>query len=184
MPTWAAEHDDMIRKGLASGFSYEVISRIVSAAGRPHTTRCAVGGRAHRIGIVAPPKLKNERHKVTRIRAIRHKPKPPAINSDRNCSVIAPSVSPVPMPPAHIWQALPGTTPVPFLDLTEKHCRWPLDNGTFCGCKKHPGSSYCETHHAIATSAPKVNPKPVEKYHNVPTGNAAIKAVEEFLEPV
>lgn len=34
---------------------------------------------------------------------------------------------------------------VALLDLKPYHCRWPLDEGGFCGCRKVRGA-YCEEH--------------------------------------
>jgi len=49
--------------------------------------------------------------------------------------------------------------PVDFLDLMDHQCRWPLDDGKFCGRTKKFGeitknhkinmSSYCDVHHKI-----------------------------------
>ncbi|ENN86044.1 hypothetical protein RHSP_31816 [Rhizobium freirei PRF 81] len=53
--------------------------------------------------------------------------------------------------------ALPGASPVRLLDLTEKHCRWPITcdespkgaNTPFCGANRTHGS-YCAAHAMIA----------------------------------
>lgn len=43
--------------------------------------------------------------------------------------------------------------PVALLDLKPHHCRWPLDEGGFCGCRKVRGA-YCEEHANRAYKTP------------------------------
>lgn len=45
---------------------------------------------------------------------------------------------------------LPGVDPVPLLDTTSRHCRWPVETGTpgyfSCGGVREQGSAYCAIH--------------------------------------
>ena len=60
----------------------------------------------------------------------------------------------------HLPEAKPSCTAVQFLDLKDHHCRWPLDDGRFCGELRKFGevtrhgrvnsSSYCKVHHDLS----------------------------------
>jgi hypothetical protein len=41
---------------------------------------------------------------------------------------------------------LGGAGGIMLLDLKEPNCRWPLDDGTYCGAKHAEHSSYCPCH--------------------------------------
>lgn len=54
------------------------------------------------------------------------------------------------------WNALPGSTPIILLELSEGTCKWPIGDGPpfmFCGCAVSEGSSYCPTHRHIGTGS-------------------------------
>ena len=56
---------------------------------------------------------------------------------------------------ADIWQAKPGQTVVPLVDLEDDMCRWPqgdpkTDGFGFCGARQAPGSSFCDCHSRLA----------------------------------
>jgi GcrA cell cycle regulator len=49
--------------------------------------------------------------------------------------------------------ALPAesvASPVTFTDLTEVHCRWPVNHMLYCGADRLAGSPYCARHSWIA----------------------------------
>lgn len=59
---------------------------------------------------------------------------------------------------------MPVSTPVPrqcepvaLLDLRAHHCRWPVDDGLYCGATVARGA-YCAAHGAVAYITPKSRP--------------------------
>jgi len=52
------------------------------------------------------------------------------------------------------WTALPGTTPIGMMALSQDTCRWPIGDElpfTFCGCSVATGSVYCAEHRRRGT---------------------------------
>lgn len=49
----------------------------------------------------------------------------------------------------------PISSGVELLDLQTSHCRWPLENGKFCGKPRRDGYSYCQPHVERATAKMK-----------------------------
>jgi GcrA cell cycle regulator len=51
------------------------------------------------------------------------------------------------------WEALPGTTPVPLVDLEPSMCRWPIGEAKpflFCAAQIEVGTHYCTAHNDMA----------------------------------
>ena len=156
MITWT---DDLIKTLVASwneGLSYSQCSEIVTRTHGTYVSRSAVAGMVNR--------LRNNTDKIKRNRAVgTHKHKAVSAITVRKQGRPAGARKPAktyvqpPSPDA----ATKGYGPeggVTFVDLERHHCRFGFVNvdprraaldQRFCGAKKKPGSSYCETHHAL-----------------------------------
>lgn len=56
---------------------------------------------------------------------------------------------------AEIWQATPGQTIIPLIDLEKGMCRWPLGDPLseefgYCGAQQAPGVCFCAHHARLA----------------------------------
>lgn len=51
-----------------------------------------------------------------------------------------------------VWMALPGTTPIPLVEVSDATCRWPIGEAPimFCGAPVD-GGRYCAHHYRTAT---------------------------------
>jgi GcrA cell cycle regulator len=126
MMIWPAEHIETLR-GLWPTYTATQITAVLNASQRWHCyTRCAVLGKAFRLGLPkkACPPARSKKHKTERVterkpvkRDIMH-PKP----------VPLPKVPPVPLVAKNLS----------IMELTSTTCRWPIGdprNGmAYCGC--------------------------------------------------
>jgi len=173
---WGAEDDALLRRERAKGRSYGLIAVKLTAIHRAPISRCAVTGRAHRIGLcgsVAQP----TRAKVTQLRpaakALAAKARPAKVlpsNAEQAAPVSraspalrdtvgkpssqSPSPSAAEEPPA---EAPAGG--IAFRDSLSWHCRFPMGGRglslVVCGAPARQGSSYCAHHHSV-THEPRV----------------------------
>lgn len=72
------------------------------------------------------------------------------------------------------WEALPDTTPIPLLMLSDATCRWPVGDPLlagfgFCGCPVEPGRVYCPTHRALGTTEFKATAEDKRKLEKTDT---------------
>lgn len=152
--TWSAERvetlTEMWRDGRSGG---EIAARLGGV------TRNAVIGKAHRLGLAG--------HQAKDAREDRQRQASKAMHK------FARSKKAKPMKAETVQQRLifGDATPLPiddvprgplvmFADLEAHHCRAPYGDPKqpgfgFCGCKKIPGSSYCEDHHRRFFTAPR-----------------------------
>ena len=108
--------------------AWEKTTESASSIGRRFgTSKGAIIGKARRMGL-----QKFFRHKPGPV--AKEKPKPGPVAKEK----------PKPKPPRK-----PKYGPVDFLNLHSESCRWPLDDGMYCGQKKVRGS-YCADHAARA----------------------------------
>jgi GcrA cell cycle regulator len=161
---WAAEHDAMLRACLADRATFDQAGAEINRRFGTSYTRCAVAGRAMRLGLKsrnpamrprgAPPSLAElARH------AARRKPKP----EPRSLSAAAPAR---PIPQFHrdnlsgLRCAEVDPLNVTLLELEEHQCRWPMTGWPapgptlFCGqirCQEH--ESYCFAHWQLSIGA-------------------------------
>ncbi|MDR6952316.1 hypothetical protein J2X65_001671 [Ancylobacter sp. 3268] len=149
------EEDGRLRVLLAEGLSYALIAAQLAMEGFPARTRCAVLGRANRLGLRQRPENLVD-HAVTRGSAKRQprlrlstaKPKAGAAHK----IVVAPPLEPVlPLAPDR-----PG---IAMLAIREGQCRWPLwpDRGVtppaekrMCGAPVMRDGPYCPACRTLA----------------------------------
>lgn len=127
-------------------------------------TRNAVLGKAHRmkLGSHTPVfiKAKKARHATHPIKL--HKQQP----------MRAPNMlDSIPIEPVRIsaaaWTPLPGTVPVPLVDLERGQCKWPCSDGSpfmFCGQPALADHPYCEHHTRRAAGPPQPKMKAPGKW--------------------
>ena len=119
------------------------------------TTRNAVLGKAHRLGIANRQLVKSKHANRATTARKRKKPRPkPTVERKVNAIAIEPFV-----PRAETY-TVPLEKRVGVQGLEDDQCRWPIgdpqdDDFHFCDQKKMLGSSYCEHHHRVATEPPR-----------------------------
>lgn len=133
---WTKAQDDYLRQW----YGKKTPAEIGIEVGR---VRGSVIGRAHRLGL--SDKRKSRSPWQPRLRA----PSPP-----KRIESMPPhpknSQPPKPLP-LDCWQPLPGTIPIPLIELEANDCRWPVTGG-FCGCLRLEGRPYCALHNRIASA--------------------------------
>jgi hypothetical protein len=135
---WTAAQDAVMRDMLSMGVSFSVIGNAINRS------RCAVAGRAKRLGLckeavpkaVAAPKVRlSEVTKRVTLPALRRAEKlAEKIENERRAEAIENGVS--------------------IVDLERRHCRFIIGYGAdtlarYCGVTHRANSSYCAEHHAI-----------------------------------
>lgn len=146
---WTVAREEQLREMWhPTGPSCSEIAREINRDGGQHLTKCAIIGKARRLGLagrapVPPPKRRSPR--VTRPPVSRVVTDGPAITQP------CPPMRPIDNPPV----SLPSCA-IPLLDLATHGCRWPDGEGTledpylFCGAISVEGSSYCRFHREMA----------------------------------
>jgi len=125
-PTWTEERTETLRTLRSDGHSAREISRALGI------TRNAVMGKIHRLGLsAADPRFRQPAPAKARI------PKPRK-RKEKPVKAVSP-------PPGGI----------PFLDGSDRYCRFPLwddntplDDKMICGAPPEPDTKYCATHKA------------------------------------
>lgn len=174
---WKPEMDERLRQLTApTGSVYREISQILNDEFGTSFTRCAVIGRARRIGIGGPILSRSPQDILAR-RLARQARRNTVRRGQR-----AATSAPRPRKPRVFRPAPEETIPrcaaiepqhVSLLDLAPEHCRWPYGEGaatTFCGHQKFNGFSYCAAHYFLSIgpgtggerSAHKVNTRHLE----------------------
>ena len=145
---WAPAHSDALRKYFAMGMSFAEIARAINAKFKTHYSRCAVIGRARRLGLgvtkrpkeVTPmlPKAQlSNLHRMVKshealakwLARLAHRGEMPRLR----CAEVDPR----------------GLS---LLELKAGDCRYPYGGDeageaiSFCGRSKRKGSSYCHAH--------------------------------------
>ena len=135
----------------AEGKSASQVSSIILAEFRVIHTRNAVIGMVHRRGWlkhgVNSPRPQGKAH-APAVRS-HHKPAPPAVLAEP----VLPSLP------------LPGVVPISLANLADGSCRWPFDEGLYCGALVWRGP-YCAAHYALGYAVGKRERTPRYK----PTG--------------
>ena len=158
---WTPELEEQLRLHWANGESAAKIAEVMGDG----LTRNSIIGKASRMGLKkrrATPRKKSHAPRAPRPRtpprtmsvAVRlGKARKAGVQSlDEALSHI--TAKPV---PGAAWDALPDTTPISLLMLTDATCRWPIGDPLvagfgFCGCPVEDGRVYCPTHRALGTT--------------------------------
>jgi len=127
------------------------------------TTRNAVIGKAHRLGLpgrAQPTRMLNTERKARKTKQSTPAPKTPRVYVPRPWHTG--DVEGLATASQRAKESHPTAKHKTLLDLDPNDCRWPFGDGpfTFCGCKKSPIGSYCEEHTRLATAPPMIRPRP------------------------
>jgi GcrA cell cycle regulator len=146
---WTREHCEALRDHLARGMSYSKIADALNAQFKTAYTRNATIGRARRMGLAAPERIRNPS---------KHCPKPPRssappdkVRKRRQPEFIriAPALK---AEPARLRCVEVDPRHLLLVDLEPGDCRYPYGGDadgepiTFCGHVRREGSSYCTPH--------------------------------------
>jgi GcrA cell cycle regulator len=147
---WTSERIEILKKLFDAGLSCSQI------AGEIGTTRNAVIGKMHRLGLSRPKNLFADRVKPARVaqsgwrpKALRPKVRALSISAQRDMLTAAypgPSGNEVPIESPHKCS---------LLELSQAQCRWPISEPgaqdfAFCGNPSADGLSYCVGHARLA----------------------------------
>ena len=151
-PVWTPEHDELLRSCLKTGMSCTTAAGRINETFRTSYSRCAVLGRAHRLGIVfhGQPAIKVDLAKAAKetVTVSRRKRMP---RSDFNGGTDDMAASETDSAPI----VVPIAEPVPLLKLKQCHCRAVVEGrgedglSLFCGVQKRKGSSWCHSHYRL-----------------------------------
>ena len=138
--TWTPERENQLRELWNAGLS---ASRIAAELGG--TTRNAVIGKAHRLGLSGRATRKGSGGSKGGMRLV-------ARSS-------APRTPRAHIRPRYVEPVERSEFAVNLEDLTDKHCKWPLGDPRtrefhFCGGPRTEGMSYCEYHCQVAYQVP------------------------------
>ena len=162
---WSEDHQDLLIKLSKNGHSAEQTADALCKAGRTGTTRNAVIGKRHRLGIRGPVKVrklagpKDPKISVASVKDFRKKrhtvPRQVADGSWSEINAMTGNSSKVDISkiPTH------KSKPV-LLDLANGQCRWPIGDPKqkgfhFCGMKSLAGKPYCRGHAGASYQAPQ-----------------------------
>ncbi|HYA80303.1 MAG TPA: GcrA family cell cycle regulator [Methylocystis sp.] len=158
--TWTEERVELLRKLWREGRS----AAQVAAALGPDTTRNAVIGKIHRLGLADRSSSATVAPSAPRVRAPRPTRAPPAAARVSGAGAVmgnvalalAPQLAIVADPEQQYDVVVPITARVTLLELRDAMCRWPIGDPSspefrFCGVKSTSGSGpYCRHHAAVA----------------------------------
>jgi|GEM_PF-6453736 len=142
---YTKEQDDFIRESFELNRTHSIIAQLFYTQFGRKVSRNAMIGRSRRLGLVKPS--------VER-KALVQKAKP--FHQSKRLlprTTVVPLSIPKEKPDP--FKMLAGTFPVAFMDLTMKHCRWPIDQETgpifYCGEQVTEISDpYCVCHYRMS----------------------------------
>jgi GcrA cell cycle regulator len=146
---WAPEHSDALREFHAKGGSFSEIAQAINARFRTAYSRCAVIGRAKRMGLRGRDELANLSKpppKVQQPQPLKSRERDMTIRSIWPSPVLekrtVPALRCVEIEPRHLS----------LVELQHGDCRYPYGGDeegeaiTFCGHPRRTASSYCTAH--------------------------------------
>lgn len=141
--TWTPERTDTARGLWLAGNTASHIAGVLGSV-----TKNGVLGKMHKLGLARYERPRRQPKAKVRSAVQRNRDRETVLRIQR-----APHLTSAPLAKTEAWNALPGSSPIGLLDLTDKTCRWPIGERPFrfCGCAPIAGSTYCGAHHALAT---------------------------------
>ncbi|MCP3410064.1 GcrA family cell cycle regulator [Bradyrhizobium sp. CCGB01] len=146
---WPSEHSDALRDYFLKGISYAEIGRQINARFGTAYTRSAVVGRAKRLGLIAPARMRSPS-------IVPSLPGEAWMPSPRRSTLPYLNVPPksAMKPVARVKLRCVGVQPrlITLVELGRDDCRYPYGGDregeeiAFCGHPRQPGSSYCAPH--------------------------------------
>lgn len=153
---WTPEMDERLKQLVARPHAtYREIFPTLNKEFGTSFTRCAVIGRARRIGIGAPAVVHTPEEIAAR-RLARQQRHNAARRGRRSHHGAAARAIRIPRPPVEetiMRCAAVEALHVSLLELEHQQCRWPYGEGvaiTFCGHQKFNGFSYCAAHYFLS----------------------------------
>jgi hypothetical protein len=152
----AAHAVEVYREGAsASETAREVFQRF-----NVRFSRNAIIGKMHRMGVTRSVEV--ARHRThpkppPKPRAPPRPPRPAIVTgpTDDTPRALTPEAFSARLDRA--FAPLSGRTPVGMMDLTHRHCRWPVGErdgeALFCGVDREEGRAYCSHHHRLGVTA-------------------------------
>jgi|GEM_PF-946957 len=161
---WPPERCDALREYFVKGMSYSEIAKAINARFGTSYTRNAVLGRAKRMGLVAPERIKSPSIVPPLLAGQR-----PARRRESGSSLLSPirPAKSVPASALALAHAEPvklrcvGIRPrlISLVELEPGDCRYPYGGDkegeeiAFCGHARQPGSSYCAPHFGLTRAS-------------------------------
>ncbi len=161
---WTPELEDELRVHWANG---ESASKIAEAMGGG-LTRNSIIGKANRMSLPgrrkqAPRTAPRSRRAITTVKTAREMTTAVKLGRAKKAGALTLEEALLYIKPTGkivggaAWEALPDTSPVSLLALSDETCRWPIGDPLlagfgFCGCPVEEGRVYCPTHRALGTT--------------------------------
>jgi GcrA cell cycle regulator len=136
---WTEKVENDLRRLWASGESAAVIGAHLGVS------RSAVLGKARRLHLALRRGDRERKpHTETKVPRVPRAPKEP--KPSQRAPLFA-------RPEGNAWDPVPGTVPLPLLDLQRGQCKWPVSQDApflFCAAPAEEGRPYCAHHHLWA----------------------------------
>ena len=146
---WTPEAVEALRTRWAIG---KTASQIAAVLG---TTKNAVISKVHRLKLPqhgqqgkTVPKRRPSQGLATQVAKVR------AQRSEQP-QMASPDASGMKLLKGAAWAALPGSSPVPLIDLERGQCKWPIGDVPMLFCGLAADGTYCSVHARLSRSAAK-----------------------------
>jgi len=147
---WPQPHIDLLRKLQNQGRSATEMPAMLAIAFHGAVySRNAIVGKLDRLGL----KMQAGAIAATSAMAYRNAGRKPQLAVSERGQVFEKVSRPSPYTgvKSSAWTPLPGSEPVPLMDLRRSSCRWPVElqhatEAMFCGCRAEEGGPYCRPH--------------------------------------
>jgi GcrA cell cycle regulator len=154
--SWTEERVELLRRLWSEGLSAAQVAQELG----PGTTRNAVIGKIHRLGLAERSKAatapRPRASRTPRTQIVEVHVEAPAVMGNVALALAPEAIVAPALRPLEEEVVVPITTRVTLMELRETMCRWPIGDPSaadfrFCGVKSPPGSGpYCCQHSRIA----------------------------------
>lgn len=158
---WAPEHSDALRDHVRRGMTFSTIAAAINAKFNTAYSRNATIGRAVRMGLVPPARLRPP----PLVRPLLKRFFGPGPSADRRAERIQPVPASETAQPITLRCAEVEPRHLLLVELEHGDCRYPYGGDregepiSFCGLPCQPGSSYCTPHFHLSR-----DPRPPEQF--------------------
>tara|TARA_R110000868_G_scaffold4998_6_gene30978 strand:- start:1039 stop:1629 length:591 start_codon:yes stop_codon:yes gene_type:complete len=152
--TWTAERIDLLLNRWKDGLSASAIARMIGDG----VTRNAVIAKVHRLKDKGGARAPHGRASVGQQRPKQTQPPKPVVATAFKATSVRKPVAPYVEHQVRVFHLAKMVT---FLELEDKHCRWPVGDPRestfrFCGEGKVSGLPYCAGCASVAYAPPKI----------------------------